>query len=84
MVSYLLLCRSLTYAQRTVHVLEQADIKCNAKRTPRNLSHDGCGYCVVLNCHSINYALERLREENLYPKQIYERRSDGSYREVAL
>jgi len=82
MVSYLILCRSLTYAQRTAHVLENANIRCNIKRTPRNLSGDGCGYCVVVNSRSIDHILKMLHEEGLTPKQVYLKQADGSYSEV--
>lgn len=84
MIFYLILCRSLTYAQRTVRVLERADIRCNIKRTPRNLSNDGCGYCVTFKNYSIDRVLRILGEEDLPPKQVYMKQTDGSYSEVVL
>lgn len=84
MVSYLILCRSLTYAQRTARVLEQTNIRCYVKRTPRNIAIDGCGYCVTLNSHHIDYVLKKLHEEGVPPKQVFLKQEDGTYCEVGL
>ena len=46
MVYYLLICRSLTYAQRTAKALEHAGITAILTKVPLHISPDGCGYCV--------------------------------------
>ena len=84
MVSYLILCRSLTHAQRTTHVLDQAKIKSHVTRTPRSIAADGCGYCVRLEGSKPEAALRLLREAGLDPKQVYIYDESGTYREVPL
>lgn len=84
MVSYLILCRSLTYAQRTARVLEQAGIRGHVARLPRSIAGEGCGYCVKISGRNIGGALDVLRREELSPKHVYTENSDGSFSEVAL
>lgn len=84
MVSYLVLCRSLTHAQRTAHVLERVGIKNHVTRTPRSITADGCGYCVRLNGSKLEAALRLLRDAGLDPKQVYMYDETGKYSEVPL
>ena len=41
MVYYLIICRSLTYAQRTAAVLERAGITARILRSPKSIAGDG-------------------------------------------
>ena len=84
MVSYLILCRSLTHAQRTARVLERSGISGNVMRTPQNIAGDGCGYCVKISEKWLTKALIILRQEGLGPKQVYVRREDNTFHEVEL
>ena len=84
MVSYLILCRSLTYAQRTVQVLERSGISGHVMRTPRNISGEGCGYCVKISERALSKALVLLRSEGLGPKQVYIQNSDNTFSGVPL
>lgn len=43
---YLILCRSVTYAQRARHALERAGISGTIARIPMEISENGCGYAV--------------------------------------
>lgn len=45
----LIVCRSLTYAQRTSVVLEREGISNHVLRTPAHLSDKGCGYAVKIS-----------------------------------
>lgn len=83
MVSYLILCRSLTYAQRTAHVLERSGIHGYVMRTPRSVSSEGCGYCVKISERWLTKALSALNHEGLGPKQVYVERQDHTYDEVS-
>ena len=49
MVYYLIICRSLTYAQRTAAVLERAGITAHIMRTPSSISHGGCSHAVKVS-----------------------------------
>lgn len=80
----LIVCRSLTYAQRTVSVLERAGVRALIARTPRKISKYGCGYSVKVPQGSLPTALDILRQENLPPKAVYFADGLGSYREAVL
>ena len=82
MVSYLILCRSLTYAQRTARVLKQAGVGSLVMRTPRSIAGEGCGYCVKISEQWLSKALLLLRREGLEPKQVYIQTGENSFREV--
>ena len=84
MVSYLILCRSLTYAQRTAGILEQSGIKGRVARLPRSIARDGCGYCVRITERTLESALKALREAGIGPRQVYADHGDGTYGEVPL
>ena len=49
MNSYLIVCRSLTYAQRTVTALEHSGIPANILRSPTGLSAGGCSFCFKIS-----------------------------------
>lgn len=84
MIYYLLICRSLTYAQRTAKILERAGITAIVTRVPQHLSSDGCGYCVKISSKNISNALIALKNAELYPIKIYVLYADGNYGEVNL
>ena len=82
MVYYLIICRSLTYAQRTAQVLERAGIFGAVLRSPKLISKEGCGYCVRIQERKLTDALIVLRREGLAPKQVFLQSADGGYSEV--
>lgn len=82
MVSYLILCRSLTYAQRTAHVLERSGISGHVMRAPKAIASDGCGFCVRISEQWLGEALKQLRENGLAPKQVFIQTLDGGFSEV--
>lgn len=84
MISYLLICKSLTYAQRAAKVLEHSGITAIIMRIPQALSADGCGYCVKVSNKSLTTALIALKNGELYPVKIYVLYADGNYGEVRL
>lgn len=82
MVYYLIICRSLTYAQRTAHLLERAGISGAVMRAPKLISKEGCGYCVRVPERKLTDALVILRREGMAPKQVFLQSADGGYSEV--
>lgn len=84
MVYYLILCRSLTYAQKTARVLERAGISNHIMRTPKRIAAEGCGYCVKISERRLAGSLVQLKQNNLSPKQIYIHREDDTFDEVDL
>lgn len=84
MVYYLIVCRSLTYAQRTAAALERAGITARILRSPKLIDREGCSHCVKVAERSLTAALVILNRAGLNPKRIYLQAEDGGYREVGL
>ena len=84
MVYYLIVCRSLTYAQRTASALERAGITAHILRSPKMISGEGCSHSVKVSERNLAPALLILGRVGLTPKRIYIMSSDGSYKEVLL
>ena len=79
---FLLMCRSLTYGQRCVHVLERAGITGTLTRAPRSVGGRGCGYCVIVSARNLDRALGTLGAAGLSPERILEKTPEGEYREA--
>lgn len=84
MIFDLIVCRSLTYAQRTSVVLEREGISSRIVRTPTQLSDKGCGYAVKLSHQRLTDALSALKRAELPPSRVYTAGGNGSYHEVSL
>ena len=84
MVYYLIVCRSLTYAQRTASALERAGITARFLRSPKSVAGEGCSHCVKISQRSLPDALRVLQRASLEPKRIFITAGDGSYQEVEL
>lgn len=84
MVYYLIICRSLTYAQRTAHVLERAGISGYIVRAPKSIAGEGCSHAVKVAERRLADALKILSREGLGPKRVYLQEEDGRYSEVSL
>lgn len=80
MVYYLIVCRSLTYAQRTASALERAGITAHILRSPKMISGEGCSHSVKVSERNLAPALLILGRVGLTPKRIYIMSSDGSYK----
>ena len=81
MEHYLILARSVTYAQRMQRALDRAGIGRRVFRAPRDLTNLGCAYALKLAPERLREALAVLHGERLEPVQIflYQR---GLYQEV--
>ena len=84
MVYYLIVCRSLTYAQRTEAVLSRAGITAHSLRAPKSVDSEGCTHGVRVSERDLTAALVVLARAKLSPKRIFVFASDGSYKEVIL
>lgn len=82
MVYDFLICRSLTYAQRTASALGRAGISAYVTRIPRAISGDGCGYAVKVSQRKRSDALRVLSRVGIAPLRIYALEPGGTYREV--
>ena len=84
MVYYLIVCRSLTYAQRTARVLERAGISGYIMRAPKLISGEGCSHCVKVAERWLAPALKVRNREGLGPKRVFLQNEEGSYSEVTV
>ena len=78
---YLILARSVTYAQRMQSVLSRIGIRTQIYRAPRDLTDLGCAYILRLRTEDLTAALPALRRAGLGPVQVYLQR-DGDIQEV--
>ena len=84
MVYYLIICRSLTYAQRTAMVLERAGVAARIMRSPKSIDSEGCSHAVKVSERNLSLSLTLLAREGLSPKRVYIISADGTYNEVFL
>lgn len=84
MIYYLIICRSLTYAQKTARVLERSGISAVIVRTPHAVASTGCGYCVKVSDKRLTDALIALKGTDLYPVKVYAQYADGNLGEVEV
>ncbi|HIW28144.1 DUF3343 domain-containing protein [Pseudoflavonifractor sp. An184] len=84
MLYYLIVCRSLTYAQRTAAALERAGIPAHILRSPKSIAGEGCSHSVKISQRYLAGALRALHRAVLEPKRVFITTGDGSYREVEL
>lgn len=84
MVYYLIICRSLTYAQKTEAALERAGITAHIMRSPRTIAETGCSHAVKISERRLADALTVLKRVDMTPERVYIISADGSYKEVSL
>ena len=78
---YLIIARSVTYAQRMQRALGRAGIPCRIFRAPRELSAQGCAYAVQIRGGDLSRALIVIHRESLDPVSVYLNQG-GLYQEV--
>ena len=72
MLESILVCRSLTYAQRTLRALRAAGFRAELTRLSAAEAGDGCGYGVRLRQRDRAAALALLAGKNLAPRRVLE------------
>ena len=82
MLQYLLMCRSLTYAQRAARVLERIGVTAIITKVPKSVSKQGCGYCVKVSEKNLARSLAALKAAGLGPSRVFLAAADGSFSEV--
>ena len=83
MEHYLILARSVTYAQRMQKALARTGIRCRIFRAPGEVTELGCAYAVRVERDDILRALRVIRGEALPFVQIFGFRN-GAYQEAGL
>lgn len=84
MLHYLIVCRSLTYAQKVLQILERGGIQSWMIRSPVSMSHSGCSYSVKIAQKDLPRALALMNHFHLPYIAIYLGSPEEGYREVDL
>ena len=84
MLYYLIVCTSLTQAQRSIQYLERAGIHGWLLRSPMAISGTGCGYSVKIAQKNLNAALTILRRYQVPYVGVYVGSPQEGYQEVLL
>ena len=80
-MKYLIMCKSLTNAQRAALLLERRGIDAVVVKAPQHLRENGCGYALSLY-RRLDEAGGLLRNNRLLTGKVYRRGDDGNYLEV--
>ena len=75
MTQYLIMCRSLTHAQRSARLLERQGISAAVIKAPQELSRHGCAYAVSLH-KRFDEAVQLLRKNDMLTGKLYMRKYD--------
>lgn len=78
----LILCRSLTYAQRAAHTLERAGITATVRKAPQGASDRGCTYAVKLRTPALERAAQMLGAAGIPVGKRFHLAPDGTLLEV--
>lgn len=81
---YLIVCRSITHAQRIAALLERGGIRVRMIRTPKTISTRGCSHSVRISEKNTVRAGEILSELGLEKEQVYRVDTDGTFQEAEL
>lgn len=80
-MQYLIMCRSLTSAQKSAALLERKGISVSVIKAPQGLSTKGCGYALSLH-KNFEEASLLLKRSNLLNGKRFRRFESGEYAEV--
>ena len=81
---YVLLCRSITHAQRLSATLERVGVRGGITRPPVGLTAKGCSYAVRVGASSYEHAMRVLTAAQVLPERVFLVSDDGAYREIFL
>jgi len=79
---YLIMCRSLTYAQKAARVLERSGITSIVTKAPQSATDKGCAYCVKVSENRLADALRALKNAGLGPGRVFMLGPGGTVREA--
>ena len=80
-MNVLIMCKSLTTAQRGALLLERHGISASVVKAPQHLRGSGCGYALSLY-RNLPEAVQSLKNSGLLTGKIYRRLENGTYLEV--
>ena len=80
MTQYLLMCRSLTYAQKAARILERSGYTVTVIKAPQALSSGGCAYAITLRAN-ISDVKQILKRYDVPYDKVFMRDENSDYRE---
>lgn len=81
MTQYLIMCPSLTSAQRAQKLLERSGINAALVKAPQGLNTLGCGYSLSLY-KNFTEAVSILKKNGMLKGKLFSREQNGEYLEV--
>ena len=81
MKEILIVCRSITYAQRASRAIGRVGVSHQILRLPAGVVNSGCGYAVRVRSSHLRAALRAMAQEGMQPSALFVW-ENGAYREV--
>ena len=79
---YILLCRSMTSAQRAARLLQDAGVFASVTKAPQSANPGGCTYGVKVGARNLAAAQRILRDGRVAVSRIFTYAPDGTVGEV--
>ena len=80
----LIMCRSLTYTQRAMRILERGGVTVSLVKVPQTVSLTGCSYGLRVPARKLQFCLHLLREQNQSFGKVFRYLPDGSLEEIQV
>ena len=80
----LIMCRSLTYAQKAMRTLERGGVSVTLLKVPQSVSQTGCSYGLRVPGKHLSYSIALLNEKQNPFGKVFRYKQDGSLEEVRL
>lgn len=81
---YIIMCRSLTYAQRASKALERSGISSAITKAPQGVTVSGCSFGVRVQGKHVKNALETVKKSGITVGKIFSLDESGRASEVTL
>lgn len=83
MIQYLIMCPTLTWAQRAQRALERGGISASVVKAPQNITESGCGYAVSVY-RRFDDAVVILKRNGLIKGKVFRRENGGEYYRIEV
>lgn len=83
-MQYIIMCRSLTYAQRAERLLDRNGIYAGLTKAPQGITPEGCTFGVKLQGKHIKKALAIVRASGIKVGKVYVISQEGRAEEVKI
>ncbi len=84
MTGLLLMCRSMTHAQKIMRALTRNRVSASIVRPDIQITKQGCTNAVMISQNYLPEAMEILQREGVLPTKIILSEGNGNYRELSF